>query len=317
MENLPRSATQMPMLLDLNDIERTSRVHHALSTPLRLSILRLLSGKNYYVNEIAELLGIPSSTAALNVRILEEAGLIITNHVPGTRGVAKICSRMVEYVSTDLRHDVSLFDSQVNYSQPIGGYCDCDPGGEFSGILSQTGPIGRVNHPTSFYEPDRIHAQLIWFRYGYLEYRISNRPLKNARLNMLRLSFEACSEVPNSNPDWPSDIFVSVNGIELGIWTSPGDFGERRGLLTPEWWGSPSTQYGLLTTWEVTRHGTLLNDKPLSGVCINDLNLGEGNYFTLRIGVHRNARNMGGINLFGSKFGDHPQDILLQVSLNR
>lgn len=37
-----------------------------------------------------------------------------------------------------------------------------------------------------------------------------------------------------------------MNGISLGKWTSPGDFGVMRGRLTPAWWKSDVNQYGLL-----------------------------------------------------------------------
>ena len=33
---------------------------------------------------------------------------------------------------------------------------------------------------------------------------------------------EVSSEFPFSNNNWPSDITFSLNGVELGTWTSPG-----------------------------------------------------------------------------------------------
>ena len=50
----------------------------ALSSEIRIQILKLLDERPYCVNEIAELLQIPASSAALNVRVLEEAQLIRT-----------------------------------------------------------------------------------------------------------------------------------------------------------------------------------------------------------------------------------------------
>ena len=117
------------------------------------------------------------------------------------------------------------------------------------------------------------------------------------------------------NPDWPSDIYVSINGVELGVWTCPGDFGGRRGLFGPASWPTSSTQFGHLKTWAVSQTGSTLDEAPLSNVTIDQLNLHRGNFFTLRIGVHPDAKNVGGMNLFGAKFGDHPQDILLQLDL--
>lgn len=52
------------------------------------------------------------------------------------------------------------------------------------------------------------------------------------------------------NTRWPSDITVSINGMEIGTWTSPGDMGGEHGRLTPDWWTIENTQYGFLTTWK-------------------------------------------------------------------
>ena len=55
----------------------------ALSSPVRLRILRLLSSRTLNVKEIAAELGLPASSTAVNVRLLEEAGLIETCQQPG------------------------------------------------------------------------------------------------------------------------------------------------------------------------------------------------------------------------------------------
>ena len=73
--------------------------------------------------------------------------------------------------------------------------------------------------------------------------------------------------------------------------------------------------FGFLKTWVVNGKGTKLDGEPLSAVTIDELDVGQGDYFTLRIGVREDAHNVGGMNLFGEKFGDHPQDILLQFDL--
>ena len=43
-----------------------------------------------------------------------------------------------------------------------------------------------------------------------------------ARIESLELSMEMCSEAPNYDHNWPSNISVWVNGVEIGMWTSPG-----------------------------------------------------------------------------------------------
>ena len=307
------------MELDLSDIPRAAKVHRALASELRLEIIRIGLDGGHNVNELADMLHIPASTAALNVRVLEDAGLIITEQRPGNRGMAKVCNKLIDAVSINLVDPTLLPERSLNYhtyALPIGSYWDCRPF-EYCGMLDLHGTIGRTNYPQTFYSPERLNAQLIWFRYGYLEYRVSTLDLVNMTPDSLRISFEACSEVAYYNMDWPSDIYVSVNGVELGTWTCPGDFGDRRGVMTPEWWDLGSTQYGHLKVWNVDAAGTTLDGAPLSGVSIADLHLDAQDYFTLRIGVHKHARNVGGMNLFGRGFGDHPQDILVQLGSTR
>ena len=53
--------------------------------------------------------------------------------------------------------------------------------------------------------------------------------------------------------------------------------------------------------------------KKVSNVTINDLNLYENDIFIIKLGVKENAKNRGGVNLFGDCFGDYPQNIVLSI----
>ena len=77
---------------------------------------------------------------------------------------------------------------------------------------------------------------LLWFHHGYVEYRFPNRLAAGAEVESLELSCELCSEAPLHHDNWPSDITVWLNGLELGSWTASADFGGQRGALTPSWW---------------------------------------------------------------------------------
>ena len=132
-------------------------------------------------------------------------------------------------------------------------------------------------------------------------------------LDWLEFSFEACSEAPMYRDPWKSDISVSINGRRLGIWTCPCDCGGRRGRLTPEWWSILSTQFGFLKTWRVTHEGSFLDNKRISDVTIEDLDIGQNDYISVVISVDADAENAGGINLFGEHFGDHPQALVLRL----
>jgi predicted transcriptional regulator len=172
--------------------------------------------------------------------------------------------------------------------------------------------IAEVDNPLSFYEPDHIYAQLLWFRSGYVEYRFPNRLPPEANLESLELSFEACSEAPLNHSDWPSDITVWVNNFEIGTWTSPADYGVERGILTPDWWSTINSQYGLLKVWKVTSQGSFIDGVQASTISLGDLANSLGTTYDVRIGIKEDAHNPGGVNLFGLKFGNYPQDIVMK-----
>lgn len=307
----------MPKNIDLSirDKDHFLTYAKALGSDVRISILDLLNQGNLNVNEIAQRLSIPASTAALNIKVLEDAGLILTELQPGERGaMMKVCSRRYDVVTMALATGDAKDDSvhSIYLNMPIGHYSDCRivP---TCGILSERSAIDVDDDPRSFYHPNRTTAQLIWFYKGFVEYRFSNSVLRNAVPQMLEVSFELCSEAPFYRNDWPSDITIWVNDVEVDTYTSPGDFGGRRGRLTPAWWPDVSTQYGLLKTWRVDPTGAYLDSQPCSTVALKDLTLDDRDYIAVRIGIKDDARNIGGINIFGEAFGDFAQNISLRL----
>ena len=124
---------------------------------------------------------------------------------------------------------------------------------------------------------------------------------------------ELSSEVPGTSADWPSDITLSVNGADVGTWTSPGDFGDKRGVFTPDWWKLKGSQYGKLKNFRINDEGSFVDGVRISDVRLADLKLDEHHSIRLRIGVRDNAKHPGGINIFGRGFGNYDQDIILRL----
>ncbi|HWN45392.1 MAG TPA: hypothetical protein VNW71_24410 [Thermoanaerobaculia bacterium] len=178
------------------------------------------------------------------------------------------------------------------------------------GLANAGSVIGPLDDPEAFYEPGRAEAGLLWFHSGWVEYSIAPRLPDGAAMLALELSAEICSDAPAFREDWPSDITLWIDGKEIGTWTCPGDFGGRRGQLTPAWWDARDTQFGLLKRWRVDRTGSFLDGDPLSAVTIDDLATSAD--FQIRLGVKEDALHVGGLNLFGRSFGDHPQDLALR-----
>jgi predicted transcriptional regulator len=124
---------------------------------------------------------------------------------------------------------------------------------------------------------------------------------------------EICAEAPLHDNDWPSDITLWINEKEVGTWTCPGDFGGERGLLTPAWWDSKDSQYGLLKRWLVSEEGSFIDGHRLSRLTIRDLGLENRRVVTVRIGVKADSLHVGGFILFGRAFGNYPQDLKLRT----
>ncbi|WP_320127602.1 helix-turn-helix domain-containing protein [uncultured Sphaerochaeta sp.] len=304
------------IFLDYTDKERMLVIAKAIANKARINILELLNERSLSVNEIAEQLGIPTSTAALNVRILEEAGLLFTESQPGIRGSMKVSSRVCDRVVLKLLLDSSVIqgarDNSVVLSMPIGNFVNCEIH-PTCGLVSEKSAIGTFDQPCSFYYPDRTNAQLLWFYKGFVEYRFPNTILNLGTPKFFDLSFEACSEAPFYRNDWPSDITVWVNDREIGTWTSPGDLGGRKGKCNPSWWPESLNQYGLLKNWNVNGNGTYLDNEQVSKVSISDLHLDKDCFISVKIGIKEDANNIGGVSLFGEFFGDYPQNIVLRL----
>ena len=303
--------------LSLLDPKAAASVGKALSSEMRLNILKLLVDKACNISEISKHFDIPLSTAALHVKALEEAGMVICQESPGVRGTQKLCGIAFEDIYFNVfahKKNKEPFRSVV-IPVSIGNYFDCRIASP-CGIVNETGYIGCEDSPDSFYKDNRLTAQLIWFEQGYLEYRIPTAAFRKSSLSELEFSMELCSEAPGYSNDWPSDITVWVNHTEIATLRSKGDYGGRRGRYNPDWWSDTQTQYGLLKTIRVNSLGTFDDPVKCSDVTLKDLHPEAGGYISLQIGVKKDAANVGGLNLFGEKFGDYPQAIIVKAKLD-
>lgn len=306
-----RSRTLMLQLKVKNNQEGIA-VAKALGSAQRLRILDYLQARVANVTEIAEALEMPLSTANLHLNVLEESGLIRSEMIAASRGVQKVCARVYDMVMIQLPHRTAQLEKQVSVEMPIGAFVACEAT-PTCGLATESSVIGYLDDPISFYEPERLQAQLIWFRQGQLEYRFPYRPDPEQAPRSITVSMEICSEAPMHHHDWPSDIFMEINDQVIGTWTSPGDFGGERGGLTPHWWEEWNSQHGLLKTWRVDGSGSWIDGILLSRVTIDMLALDSQPFVRVRFGVDADAHHVGGMNLFGRRFGNYPQDIMLQI----
>ena len=310
---MPRSTNAFLTLLP----DENRDAINALAAPLRLAILKLLRQSGpMNVNMISAALQLPQSTIATNIKVLEAARLIHTEAAKARKGQQKICS--VPFDGVLIRLDGAAprqRDDLVEVAMPIGLYTGCEVSAP-CGLCSTEGIIGLLDVPDFFLDPGRMRASLAWFGRGFVEYKFPN----NARLleksvEALEFSMEMSSEVPGTNVNWPSDISIWVNGVKVGTWTSPGDFGDKRGTFTPRWWKLAGSQYGRLVTWRISERGSFVDKAQVSKVDIGRLELGKHHSIRLRIGIDEGAKHPGGVNIFGKGFGNYDQDILMRMRL--
>ena len=51
----------------------------------------------------------------------------------------------------------------------------------------------------------------------------------------------------------------------------------------------------------------------VSGVRLSDLSVEKQDFIRFRLGIKEDARHIGGINLFGEKFGDYPRNLTMTI----
>lgn len=285
----------------------------AIGSSVRLSIINLIARETLNINEIAQKLGLPQSTVATNVAVLERAGLIETEVTSAKKGNQKRCRTAFDELLIQVIPEERIPEDSIEVEMPIGLFTNVQVTAP-CGLCSPSGIIGYLDVPDSFLHPDRMSAGLLWFGTGFVEYQFPNNSLYSAKdLKVLELSMELSSETPGTNPHWLSDITLWINAVEVGTWTSPGDFGDRRGKFTPEWWKLEGSQYGLLKRWSVTDGGSFVDGVQLSSVTLADLCLKDHHSIRVRVGVKEDAAHPGGINIFGKGFGNYNQAIVMRL----
>lgn len=309
--------TKTGLSFDLDSGKQLSDIGKALSSPARIQILNYLIRKPSIISDLSNALGMPISTTVMHVNVLESAGLISVVPLPGSRGSQKRCGVIVGNININIFKENIDVASTLLFRQhmSLGNYFDYEVTAP-CGIASEVSNIAAEDDVDGFCMPERVNAQIIWFTIGYLEYRFTNKllrrmPLEN--IGHIDFSFEVCSEAFGYNNDWPSDISLEINGIDVGTFLSPGDYGGRRGKLNPAWWNDASTQYGDFRTISITHYGCEMDGKLISSETLSSLHMDSGYYIAFRLGVRPDAERIGGINVFGEKFGDYPQGITMEI----
>ena len=297
----------------LIDPEKNLTAIKGLASEIRIRILNELRKGEKNINELASILDLPQSTVATNVITLEKANLISYEIIKAKKGNQKICKNLYDEFVINFQEPEQENGGHIKVEMPVGLFIEYDVSPP-CGMCTSNKIVGFLDAPESFLEPERINAGLLWFEKGFVKYQFPNNSLKKDEpVSKLEITAELSSEIPGTNPDWLSDITLYINDKEIGTWTSPGDFGDKRGKLTPEWWKLEGSQYGLLKTWTVMEQGSFIDGVKATDLKISDLELEKHHSIKVAFAIKDTSENIGGINIFGKGFGNYDQDILLTL----
>ena len=285
----------------------------ALASENRLTIMELLGDKILNIQQISDELGLSQPTVTNHVQRLEEVGLIATNFKRGQRGTQKACSSLFDEITLVITPEArEPRGHSLELTMPLGAYTDHEVS-PTCGLAYSGSIIGLLDNPETFYFPERMKAEILWFAKGHVEYTFARSLPPRTTATRIDFSAEICSEVAGWDNEWASDITLWINEAEIGTWTCPGDFGGERGRLNPGWWQDRYSQFGLLKNWSVDESGSYIDGVKLSNVTISELEIGKSPV-RLRLGNKPSARNRGGVTLFGEKFGNYEQNLVLRIT---
>ncbi|MDT8719135.1 winged helix-turn-helix transcriptional regulator [Clostridium sp. 19966] len=298
-------------MIHITDLKDSLPLFKALSSDIRIEILELLAeNKQLNMNELAEKLQLTNGAITMHVKKLEECGLIKINTLTAKHGIQKICCLHEDKFVID----IGAQDIENSYELEIGiGHYSSYEISPTCGIATKESLIGEVDNPSYFADPVRINADILWFTKGFIEYRIPNYLKPGQNFSEIQISMEISSEAPGNCSIWPSDIHFFINDINVGSWTSPGDYADSKGILTPSWWFPNWNQYGLLKLLTVNKFGTFIDGLKISDITIEDIALNYKSDIIFKLAVPKETKHVGGLTIFGKNFGNYNQGINIRI----
>lgn len=306
-------AERIVYMLHVKSLDEGVEIFKALGSNIRIEILKILRehpGMN--MNDLASCLNVTNGALTSHIKKLEECGLITVTSESAGHGNQKICSVHIHKILVDLenaKEENNVYDTElkVGHYSNYNVYPTC-------GLATSRALIGEVDDVRYFAHPDRYNADILWFTKGFVEYMIPNFIPHTQKIDKITVSAELGSEAPGVNDTWPSDISFYINDVFIGSWTSPADFGDVKGIFTPDWWYHNWNQYGLLKLLVINNKGTFIDGLQISNVTVHDLNLTDKSPIRLKFSVNDDSAYVGGLTIFGKNFGNYNQDIHVRIN---
>lgn len=300
-------------MVHLTSLDDGLELFKALGSNIRIEIIKTLRKHNgMSMNDLAAHLNVTNGALTAHMKKLEDCGLVTITSDSARHGNQKICSVkldkiLIDFETPEQEENVYQTELKVGHYSNYEVYPTC-------GLSSTAGVIGNVDDMRYFAHPDRFNADILWFGKGFVEYTIPNFLPFGHEIDKITISAELSSEAPSVNNVWPSDISFYLNDTYIGYWTSPGDFGDVKGIFNPDWWHMNWNQYGLLKLLIINKDGTFLDGLKISDVTIQQLQLTDQSVIRFRLAVNGDSPHVGGLTIFGKNFGNYNQDIKVRIN---
>ena len=299
-------------MIYINELEKARLTFEALSSATRLKIIELLQqSKSMNMDTLAKSLEITNGALTAHIKKLSECGLVKVRLQTVGHGTQKLCSLGETKLVIDLL-DKTLLGKYEQLELNVGQYSHCKIN-VTCGLCDINQPLFEFDAPNYFQYPERFNAELLWYSDGFVTYTFPNPLEEGQKLTEVQLSLELSGEGPFIARDYPTDIDFYNQNQWLGRYTIPGEFDEHRGRFTPDWWYYG--QYGEAVTISITETGTCINGVETSEYTISDVlrDAETEGFIRFKISCEDHTTTKGGITLFGKRFGDLPQGIVMKV----
>lgn len=300
-------------MLHIKNLDDGLEIFKALGSDIRIQIIKtLIKNKGMNMNELASSLNVSSSALTNHIKKLEECGIVAIANESSGHGNEKKCMVHLDKILVDINpqeesKNIYEVDIRVGHYSDYIVYPTC-------GLSTARSLIGEVDDPRYFAHPDRFECDILWFSRGYVEYIIPNFLPAGQKIDQITISMELGSEAPGCSDEWPSDIHFYINNKCIGYWTSPGDFGNVKGIFTPNWWHRNWNQYGLLKLLMINNKGTFIDGLKISDISLKDFDLDYRSIIKFRLAVPEDAQHVGGLTIYGKNFGNYNQDINVRIN---
>ncbi len=294
-------------MIYISDFKKGALLYDALNSEIRLAILEEImhSGKQFNLAYLAQRFQLTGGAVTTHIKKLQLAGLIEVDEIAAAHGIQKICRSTVDRVVIDfMRADQNQTRSE-SVEIDVGSYdrFKCKPP---CGIATREMLIG--TDEAAFRRTAHYKASILWMSSGYVEYEIPHEVGDN--LLEIRFTLEISSSAAVRMQYFPSDVYFTVNERNLGFFRCEGEYFDRPGKCSPQWWSKDLVQYGKPLMLSVDGRGVYVNSLRVSDVTLADLNIQTGKRIKFGLVSTDRAAYCGGFTLFGNGFGDSEKGIV-------